>query len=149
MYKRAFTMILVLMVFAGAQALAQDWQLEPSFGDVELQAGFPNDPYTVDLIAGGSIDISSLGYYGYVADAPDFDLYYEAGNFDLTIKVDQTDGDTLLLINDPQGNWHFNDDYNGLDPQITFDNPSSGLYNIWVGTVWDEYVDGRLVITEF
>lgn len=147
----AFTgMIAVAMLAAGIIAVgAQDWQLPPSFGEVELKAGFPNDPYKVELIAGGPVDISSLGYYGLVAEAPDFDLWYEAGPFSLTIRMDDTSGDTLLLINDPSGRWHFNDDYDGLDPQITFRNPDSGLYNIWVGTVHREYVSGVLVITEF
>jgi hypothetical protein len=149
--KSVFAAVIAVIVFiAGFVGVsAQNWQLAPSFGEVELTAGFPNDPYKVELVAGGPVDISDLGYYGLVAEAPDFDLWYEAGSFSLTIRMDDTDGDTLLLINDPNGAWHFNDDYDGLDPQITFRNPDSGLYNIWVGTVYDEYVAGVLVITEF
>lgn len=147
--KKRIVLALVALALVAVGVSAQDWSLEPAYGTMRLNAGFPNDPRTINLTAGGAIDIGGLGYYGYVANAPDLDLYYEAGGFPLTIKVDNAAGDTLLLINTPDGQWHFNDDYNGLDPQITFRNPQSGLYNIWVGTVWDELVPARLVITEF
>jgi hypothetical protein len=141
--------VLLILALVAVGAFAQDWQLAPSFGDVELEAGFLPDPYRVDILAGGSIDISRLGYYGYVANAPDFDVYYSAGGFDLTIKVEDADGDTVLLVNAPDGQWHFNDDSNGLDPAITFRNPDDGLYDIWVGTFSSGgYVDATLVITE-
>lgn len=148
-HARSVIIVLAVFLFFALSAGAQDWSLDPAYGSLELEAGFPDDPRTVDLIAGGTEDITDLGYYGYVADAPDLDLYYDAGGFSLTIKVDNAQGDTLLLINDPAGEWFFNDDYNGLDPQTTFDNPRSGLYSIWVGTVYDELVPARLVITEF
>ena len=147
--KRRIVLAMLVLAIVAVGVSAQDWSLEPAYGTLRLEAGFPNDPRTINLTAGGNVDISSLGYYGYVADAPDLDLYYEAGSFPLTIKVDNAAGDTLLLVNAPDGQWHYNDDFNGLDPLIKFDRPQSGLYNIWVGTVFDELVPARLVITEF
>ena len=140
------------LVFVALMAWGQNYSLQPAYGSVTLNAGFHPDPYTVTVVAGGHIDISNLrgvSAYGRVADAPDFDLYYEnAGQYRMTIKVDNTRADTILLVNDPSGRWHFNDDTNGLNPAITFNNPQSGLYDIWVGTIDGNTANARLVLTE-
>lgn len=130
-------------------AFSQDYSLDPLYGSVELEWGFDPDPHVVEVEAGGSIDISDIGYYGFVNEAPDFDLYYEAGDYVLTIKV-ECKMDTVLLVNTPDGDWVFSDDENGLNPSISFSNPQSGLYDIWIGTVYstDGFPDGRLIITE-
>lgn len=127
---------------------AQNWMLAPAYGEVELVAGFPDDPWTVDIVAGGSTDLSEIGYHGYVTEAPDYDLWYDAGGFPLTIKAETTQSGTLLLVNDPDGKWHFNVDSNGREPKIQFRRPAGGLYNIWVGSVHGELIPGRLMITE-
>lgn len=142
------TIVLIGMVVVAGALSAQDWQLQPTYGETELTAGFEPDPFEQSVVAGGSIDLSELGYYGYVADAPDFDLRYTSGEYQLTIKVENTTADTLLLVNGPDGRWHFNDDSAGLDPAITFSPPRDGLYDIWIGTVDGEYADATLVITE-
>jgi hypothetical protein len=40
------------------------------------------------------------------------------------------------LVNDPNGNWHCDDDGGnaGLNPALSFYNPSSGVYDIWIGS---------------
>lgn len=145
--KKVLLLSVVLVIIAGA-AFAQDWSEPPTFGEADLEWGFSPDPYVVELTAGGNADLSGIGYYGYVMDAPDFDLYYEAGDYQLTIKV-EAKADTILLVSDPDGNWLFNDDTNGLNPAIILGNPDSGLYDIWVGTVYsDEMPTARLIITE-
>lgn len=122
-------------VLAGP-ALAQDISANPTYGDINLEAGFAPDPYSVEIAAGGSIDAQqsvSDACRGTVASAPDVNLTYSAGSFPLYISV-TSDADTTLVINAPDGTWHCNDDYSGFDPAVTFSNPGSGLYNIWVGT---------------
>jgi len=146
--KRTIALLGVFLVVGVLGVGAQDWQLQPTYGDTELAAGFQPDPFEQTVVAGGTIDLSELGYYGYVAEAPDFDLRYTSGEYQLTIKVENTNADTLLLVNTPDGQWHFNDDSNGLDPAITFSPPQDGLYDIWIGTLNGEYADARLVITE-
>lgn len=154
--RMAVTVWIVTVLFASwgaAPASAQQWLLAPSYGEVELFAGFTGDPYTIELIAGGSDNISHLGYRGFVAEAPDFDLWYEAGSFPLTFRVEASRGTTVLLINDPEGYWHFSDgtaltETDGL-PRIVFRRPRSGLYNVWVGTVRNEFIPARLLITEY
>lgn len=136
-----------LFLVTGAMG-AQDWQLPPTYGETGLVAGFEPDPFEQSVVAGGSIDLSELGYYGYVAEAPDFDLRYTSGEYRLTITVKNTDADTLLLVNGPQGRWHFNDDTTGLHPSITFSPPRDGLYDIWVGTLDGDGAEATLVVTE-
>jgi hypothetical protein len=131
-------------------ATEPDWSLEPNYGSVELTGGFTPDPYTVEFTSGGSVNLDSIGYWGHVTAAPDFDLYYEATNYQLWIYVAEASGDTVLLINDPSGNWHFSDDEEGLGvrPGIRFPHPESGLYDIWVGSHSDEYHQAVLAISE-
>lgn len=141
-------MLLIGMVLVAGAVGAQDWQLTPTYGDTELAAGFQPDPFKQSVVAGGTIDLAELGYYGYVADAPDFDVRYTSGEYAFTIKVENTTADTLLLVNAPDGRWHFNDDSDGLDPAITFSPPQDGLYDVWVGTLSGDYAEATLVITE-
>lgn len=124
----------VLAATATAEA-CPDWQLQPVFGQINLNAGFLPDPHGVNVTAGGQFSLAACGFnwQGHVARAPDYDLYYSAGNFSLTIYV-VSNYDTVLLINGPDGLFYFSDDDGGgLNPAITFNNPQSGLYDIWIG----------------
>lgn len=130
----------IAAVFLPASLLAQDVAARPTYGEVSLSSGFTPDPYTVDLRSGGSIDASaSVGAdcVGFIADAPDFDLYYNSGSFPLIISVDAAE-DTTLVINAPDGSWHCDDDSGeGFNPSVRFSTPATGLYNVWVGTYGD------------
>jgi hypothetical protein len=138
-------------LLAGA-ATAQDWTAEPTFGSVELEVGFTPDPYTVPITSRGTIDAyEALGPQcaGWIADAPDFDLYYEAGSLDLTIAA-VSGADTTLVVNGPNGEWYCNDDADeDLNPRLDFVNPESGLYDIWIGSYNEgEYASALLSISE-
>jgi hypothetical protein len=114
-----------------------NYRLPPTYGSVDLAAGFMPDPYEVGVYAGGTIASDGVlagCYAGWIAEAPDFRLNFTAGaNPRISIQVTSRE-DTTLVINDPSGGWHCNDDSNGLNPNITFSPPSSGQYDIWVGT---------------
>ncbi len=150
------TLILTLMLVAScattqessSRAGMPNWQLAPTYGTVTLSSGFEPDPYRQKLIAGGEIDLAEIGGHGCVAEAPDLDLEYTARNYELFIYVEREEADTLLLVNDPSGNWHFNDDEIGTRPGIRFPDPESGLYDIWVGTYDGGMVNATLVISE-
>lgn len=117
-------------------AVAQNYSLRPSYGTIRLNAGFMPDPVTRRVRGGGDQHFTGGGGCpggGWFANAPDYRLNYRAGNFALTIYV-RAPGDTMLLVNDPSGTWYCNDDTYGLDPAVRFNNPSSGQYDIWVGT---------------
>ena len=126
------------LFFAGSSAAqaCPDWQRSPPFGDVQINAGqLYNQQYVRNLGAGGGYNLYSCGFswQGYVAAAPDFDLYYYGGGYDLTFEV-TSNTDTILLINGPNGQWYYADDTFGFDPAITFYNAAPGLYDVWVGT---------------
>jgi len=62
-------------------------------------------------------------------------LNYNAGSYPLIISV-RSNADTTLVVNGPDGSWYCDDDggNQGLNPSIRFNGPSSGRYEIWVGT---------------
>ncbi|MCC5986906.1 MAG: peptidase S1 [Pararhodobacter sp.] len=148
--KIAAAILAALPLLSGA-ASAQNWRLNPSFGSISLNAGFLPDPRTRSIQAGGNLRLNPIGGCpggGYVANAPDYRLHYRSGGFALSFYV-RARGDTILLVNDPQGRWYCNDDYSGLDPALRFSNPSSGQYDIWVGTYGHNRVrNATLYITE-
>lgn len=137
MFRQIAASVMVAGLFTGV-ALAQDYSQPPTYGSVTLSSGFSPDPYTVNLQSGGSIDAASrLGgsCRGYIANAPDFSVNYTAGStFPLILSVN-AGSDTTLVVNDPSSNWYCDDDGgNGLNPSLRFSNPSSGRYDVWVGT---------------
>ncbi|MEA1940654.1 MAG: hypothetical protein U9P68_00250 [Pseudomonadota bacterium] len=114
-----------------------DYSLPSNYGSAELTAGFAPDPYNVELMAGGDVDVNeALGRNcrGFATTAPDFDITYTPGDFDLYISA-TSGGDATLAVNAPDGSWWCDDDSAGsLNPGIRFDNPMEGRYDIWVGT---------------
>lgn len=149
------TILFTAMALAlpGAAVLAQDYTLQPNYGDISLRAGFSPDPVVVPLQSGGSIDAGrTLGgsCRGYVSNAPDFAVNYSAGStFPLRIGV-SSDRDTTLVVNGPDGNWYCDDDGGeGLNPLLHFGSPMSGRYDVWVGTYGSaSNHDALLFITE-
>lgn len=125
----------VATIFAGSTN-AQNSGLNPNSGQAQLRAGFTPDPYTVQVVAGGSQDGNRLpgACTGWISDAPDFRVTYSAGNLPLAFRT-VSNTDTTLIINDPSGNWACDDDsFGDGDAQVVFRRPSSGVYDVWVGT---------------
>lgn len=118
-------------------AAAQDYSLNPTYGTVNLSAGFTPDPYSVNVQSGGSTNAQSLSdaCRGFIANAPDIRLNYTAGSLPLIISV-AASADTTLVVNGPDGSWYCDDDggNTGLNPALRFGTPQSGQYDIWVGT---------------
>ncbi len=138
---------------AAAPALAcPDWEAAPHFGDIRLAAGFEPDPHVRGITAGGTVDLRrcfSSGEAGYVTTRPDFDLYWEGTSNKLTIAV-ESGADAVLLVNAPDGTWHYNDDFRGSNPAIVFYNPAAGLYDIWIGSYdGSRRNPARLIFTEY
>lgn len=149
--KLAATAAVALSLMASG-ASAQNWGLRPSYGSVSLSAGFMPDPVTRRARAGGDNYFQGGGGCpggGWFANAPDFRVHYRAGNLALSIYV-RAPGDTMLLVNDPGGTWYCNDDAQGLNPGLRFNNPRSGQYDIWVGTYNRSRVNNAVIyVTEY
>lgn len=129
-----------------------DWSLEPPYGEVTLRAGFMPDPHSIDMLAGGGVNVrAQLGgnCVGWAAEEPDYRLHYTAGSFDLYISA-ASEADTALIVNGPDGRWHCDDDgAEGLNPGIRFSSPESGQYDIWVATYSEgPFRPARLHISE-
>lgn len=136
------------MLPVGVQA--QDYSLDPNYGTIPLNSYIYPDPYTINVRSGGSVDASTLGSpcVGYISDAPDLRVDYQAGSAPLIIGV-QSDADTTLVINMPDGSWVCDDDSGYLlNPLISLDVPASGQYDIWVGSYGEQtYHDAALNFT--
>lgn len=143
----------------GSSSLAQMQEPNPSgeplFGIFNLEAGFTPDPTVVDVLAGGDINVGNLNLgpdcVGYIAAAqPDIRVNYEAGGFDLLSIYVDSEVDTTLVINGPDGAWYCNDDTEGfINPRVVFHQPSSGQYDIWVGTFHDEVQPAQIQVSEW
>jgi hypothetical protein len=141
--------IAVIATLCTLRADTQDPNAKATFGSVELKAGFQNDPYVKELVAGGPIQTKLGGVTAWVSKEPDFRLVYTAGNFPLTIYA-ESKSDTTLLINLPDGTWIADDDSGGFpNPLIKIAKPKSGRYEIWVGSFKEnELPKAVLKITE-
>ncbi|MBN1963656.1 MAG: SH3 domain-containing protein [Anaerolineae bacterium] len=129
-----------------------NFSLPPNYGSTSLTSGFVPDPYTVSVTSGGAVNVSYLGSgcNGYATSAPDFSVSYTAGAFPTLRFYFIGSGDTTLIINTPSGSYVCVDDSFGtLNPTIDFNSPSSGRYDIWVGSYAEgTFVPGTLYVTE-
>jgi hypothetical protein len=141
--------VAVLAAICSGNAQSQNPNLAPTFGSINLRAGFLPDPFEKGVIAGGPRQIvTGGGLRMWVANAPDFSVNYTAGNFPLTFYV-RSRADTTLLINLPDGTWVADDDSDGnLNPVIKLGRPQSGRFDIWVGTFNPGNPAATLYITE-
>lgn len=125
-----------LTLAAGAaQAQQLNTNAPGRYGQMALDAGFVPDPHRSTVGAGGAYDASRLGRgcVGYIDQRPSFTLDYRAGDWPLYISA-QSDADTTLAIQGPDGAWRCDDDSGGdLDPLIGWERPRSGRYQIFVG----------------
>lgn len=134
-------------------AVAQDASRTATYGEIVLHAGFTPDPYRVSVTAGGAIDAYAdtplpAACVGNVANAPDFEVTYEAGRLPLVFRT-LSSVDTTLIINGPDGSWSCDDDsYGDGDAQVRFDKPRTGTYDVWIGTFGGGTANAALLITE-
>ncbi len=144
--------IFLILSLISLSIYAQNYRLPATYGEIDLAAGFQS--YSIEMTAKGAIGATSLGEGCFlnISDAPDLQVTFEAGGNALVFSVESEffTSDTSLIINLPDGNWACDDDSgSGLNPFLTLENPSSGIYDIWVGSVYGMgYTDAILTITE-
>jgi serine protease Do len=127
----------------------------PLYGNAYLNSGFIPDPYTAGLYAGGEVDayyaVPTSSCNGYATVEPSFQVEWSGSSTQLRFFFVSPDGDTTMIVSDPNGNWSCNDDsgYGGLDPMVDIYDPVPGTYSIWVASYAygnDPY--GTLYVTE-
>ena len=133
--------VIALLVAASGGGHAQDIFGDPHYGTARLESGFTPDPHEVEVAVGGSLSAARLGNgcVGLISDSPDFRLRLDTnGSLPLYIWV-ESDTDTTLVINDPDGDWLCDDDSaQGVNPYLKLSSPSSGTYDIWIGAFSEE-----------
>lgn len=128
-----------MAVIASVLALtssAQDYSKD-AYGETIKSSGFTPDPHAVNVQAGGSKQASGVmsGCNGFISDRPDYRFNYTSGSLPLCFFAN-SGADAMLLINQPNGRGHCNDDGGfNLNPLIKSSRPVSGQYDIRVGTV--------------
>ena len=149
MFPRLLALALCTILLAAPSA-AQDFTLQATYGDVELEEGFLPDPYDVELTAGGSVDVNvGACSYGYVANAPDVKFRYSTSGGSNLYIYGISGEDTTILINTPNGTWLCDDDsYGDGDPIVVIPNAPGGRYDIWVGTYGDDLSPATLYLSE-
>ena len=144
---------LAAVLAAPGMAMAQDQGRTANLGEIRLSAGFTPDPRRVNLTAGGSIDAYTdtnlpAACVGDISNAPDYEVTYSAGSLPLVFRT-LSSTDTTLIINGPDGRWYCDDDgYGDGDAEVRFNKPSSGTYDIWIGTFNGGTAPATLLITE-
>ncbi len=151
--KTLITALALAAVLAPGVAGAQNARLTANYGEIRLSAGFTPDPHRVNLTAGGSIDAYTdtdlpAACVGDISNAPDYEVTYSAGSLPLVFRTFSST-DTTLIINGPDGRWYCDDDsYGDGDAEVRFNRPSSGTYDIWIGTFNGGTAPATLLITE-
>ena len=151
--KPLIALALAATLAAPTVAAAQNARLTANFGEVRLNAGFTPDPHRVDLTAGGSINAYTEtdlpgACVGDISNAPDYEVTYSAGSLPLVFRT-RSSTDTTLIINGPDGRWYCDDDsWGDGDAEVRFNKPSSGTYDIWIGTFNGGTASAALLITE-
>lgn len=142
---------LLSVAFLTGPANAQNYNLNPTYGTYNLRSGFLPDPQTINIVAGGPNNVAAATggqCAGYAAEAPDVRINFSGGSFDRINFSAQSNADTTLIVNDPNGTWWCDDDSgNGLNPLIEL-TPISGQYDIWVGTYGPNTAPATLAISE-
>src|SRR5215813_12894467 len=133
MFKQlAIGMAALTMTVAAAQA--QCPEVGTPTKEFTIREGFPIDPNVHNVTAGGNLDLSkcaSVPGTGWVTKRPDFVVNYQTkgggpSSFTLTFRIDSS-ADTVLLINGPNGKWHYNDDGGkGMNAKLSFPRAAPG-----------------------
>jgi hypothetical protein len=106
------------------------------------------------VTAGGTVNLgngSGVPDVGYVIHRPDVAVTFNAGNRHRALEFRVSAAcDTVLLVNDAAGSWHFIDDADGSqNPRLRLPRARSGRYDVWVGTYGRNTCQATLTIETF
>lgn len=126
-------------------------------GSAALATGF--GLRRVNVRAGGDANALTISAQctGFVGTRPDYKVEYRAqsgggkvGSARPLMFSVRSSADTMLVINGPDGRWYCDDDGGeGNNPLVRFDPPTSGRYDVFVGTYRaGDTVESELRISE-
>ncbi|MDE0239296.1 MAG: serine protease [bacterium] len=108
-----------------------------------LEAGFEDDPRSVEIAAGGPSH-DGWGGCGFLPDEPQLVFDYVSGDSTLSIGTVSREADTTLEVTTPLGHVLCDDDSGGDgDALVTLQSPESGQYEIRVGTYSNAEIGSR------
>lgn len=128
-----------------------------------LARGFDPKPFVIEMEAtGGNVDVGAglPNCEAYAGSKPDIVLTYTdaegsvAGIADSPLRIffePSSEVDTVIVINDPYGQYWCNDNWKdgATAPMLTIPGGPYGIYDIWIATVTEgESPAGYIVITE-
>lgn len=148
----AFLALWLLATQAAAQQ-CPDWRLS-AVQSYNYTSDHLWTPRGHSVVAGGTINLrncNSVPGVGHVIQRPDFSFQFNANQRrrDLEFRV-RGDCDTVLLVNDASGRWHFNDDADGtLHPRLRLPSAREGRYDVWVGTYGTSTCRARMTVETF
>jgi hypothetical protein len=134
-----------------APAPTLNFSLPAVFGSTSLISGFVPDPFSVSLTGGGPVGAAYLGRgcAGSTTSAPTFSVNYTAGAFPLLRFYFVGGTDTTMIINSPSSAFFCAFGTLGAEnPTLDFSSPSSGRYDVWIGSLSGSPVGGTLFVTE-
>ena len=105
-----------------------------NYGMISLGAALV--PYTIEANGGGTVDASALGEecVGYVTTQPDYRVQWTGTRGFLRFYFVSL-GDSVLVVQSPDGVWHCNDDsFVSVNPTVDIVNAIPGTYNVWIGS---------------
>jgi len=151
---RAMFAALALALTMGVAEACPDYQL--SGRELYYSAAELYQAKAFGVIAGGTQNLEKCRFpglgtpTGYVAPAPDFELFYsKTQGYALEIRI-LSECDSVLLINTANGNWYYDDDDAGAgDARIHLNHPSEGWYDIWIGTYGAANCDAQMILESF
>jgi hypothetical protein len=145
-----------VFIATAAAAQGQCPQIGQPAKEFTIKEGFPIDPNRHGVNAGGDIDLrncTGVPGTGWVTKLPDFVVNYKtksgsASKATLTFRIDSA-ADTVILVNDPNNKWHWNDDGGkGLNAKVSFPLALNGRYDVWVGSFTNKLSTATLLTTE-
>lgn len=154
--------VAVLSALAASPALACPglaWDAPSSYGILNVATGHGIDPVTLPIRGGGNWNLRDCGLEaegltgfegdGLINRVPELTIHWisQAPRIAFTAEFAE---DTFLLIRDPEGSWHFDDNGRGQNPLVVLTDAPAGDYAIWVGSHGSTTSTrpGEIIITE-
>jgi hypothetical protein len=114
----------------GALVGGPDPALPALFGQASVAAGFSLVPFSLDVKAGGPLDVVGIGAECplHATHAPSLDLEYTAETRPLTFSATAGDAALPVMVHTSSGQWVCDAE------AVRFEAPRSGHYDVWVGS---------------